>query len=363
MLFRSQRVELLNWDLWDHVEFPFDEKVVVVCGPNGSGKTTLLDAIRVLLGTKTLSTARQLGGYLRPEVKTAVVKAVVTNPLRKGHGRRPFTRRGIFEDTATLACVLENRSGAWHRRFHILPGDASLQSIRDDSRGMGPDEYSSELQAAGLPKTLLRVLALEQGETHALCRRSPAQLLEYVLEMQGDKAVLDAYDVARENYAQSRGEHETQEVKARESERQLESVARDARAYEEFRRILAEVRDIEHARLPAARWHALREQLEDVDEALNEAKAKLDRFETESAERIARVDGLERDIARLQGAVIDRRRARGELLKAKETVDEQSREARIKLRELEALEKAAAETPEGDVEALRGELHQALMTE
>ncbi len=362
-MFSFVRLELMNWDLWDHVSFPMDEQVVVVSGPNGSGKTTLLDAIRVLLGTKNLSTSRKMSGYLRPEVKLAVIKALVSNPLRRGHGRRPFTRKGIFEDTATIACVLENRSGTWHRRYHILPGDASMNAIKEETRGMGPDEYSAELTAAGLPKTLLKVLALEQGETHALCRRTPAQLLEYVLEMQGDKAVLDAYEVARQNYALSRQEHEAQEKKAREAERALELTARDAQSFQEYKDLADEIQDIEARRLPAARWHELRRQLATCSEEQQRAADAVQRFEDENAERIARVDRLERDVQRLQGAVDTKRRERKGRLEDKETVDGQAKETRIELRRLEALEAKAKAAPEADIPALEAQVRAAVVAE
>ena len=362
-MFAFLKLELMNWDLWDHVVIPLDEKVVAVAGPNGSGKTTMLDAIRVLLGARALSTTRKLGGYLRPEVSVAVIKAQVTNPLRRGHGRRPFTRRGIFEDTATLACVLESRAGAWQRTFHILPGDATLAEIREAPRGMGPEEYSRELQTAGLPRTLLKVLALEQGETHALCRRSPSQLLEYVLEMQGDKRVLDAYEAARENYGESRREHEQQEARARAAERTLELTARDAREYEELRSIEAEIEDIEARRLPSARWHVMRRQLDAMLLDLTEAQQRVDRFEQENATRIESRARLDQDIERLKDAVAERRRARVDLLKRKEAVDGQSREARLELRRLEALREKAEAAPVEDGEALRAQHRAAMLAE
>ncbi|MBT9556955.1 MAG: AAA family ATPase [Myxococcales bacterium] len=362
-MFSFLRLELMNWDLWDHVTFPMDEQVVVVSGPNGSGKTTLLDAIRVLLGTKALSTSRKMSGYLRPEVKVAVIKALVSNPLRRGHGRRPFTRKGIFEDTATLACVIENRSGTWHRRYHILPGDAPMSQLQDEARGMGPDEYSAELTAAGLPRTLLKVLALEQGETHAMVRRTPVQLLEYVLEMQGDKAVLDAYEVARQNYALSRQEHEAQELKAREAERALELTARDAQSYQEFQALSDEITDIELRRLPAARWHELQKQLRQLDDESRRAQEAVSRFEDENADRIAKVDRFERDIQRLQGAVETKKGERRGRLEDKESVDGRSKEVRIELKRLEALKQRAEAAPEGDVEALEGVVRAAMLAE
>lgn len=362
-MFSFLKLELMNWDLWDHVVVPVDEQVIVVSGPNGSGKTTMLDAIRVLLGSKSLSTSRKLGGYLRSEVKVCVIKALVTNPLRRGHGRRPFTRRGIFEDTATVACIIENKSGAWHRRYHILPGDASIAQIRKQPRGMGPEEYAGELRAAGLPRTLLKILALEQGETHALCRRSPQQLLDYVLEMQGDKAVLDAYEVARQNYALSREEHKAQETNAREAERQLELTARDARSYEDYRRIQRDIRDIETRRFPAAQWHERRRVAEALARDKEEAQAAVDRFDSENADRIQRTVKLEREITDLATSIGERKRQRGTKLKDKESVDGRAREVRVRLKQLIALRDQAAKAPEGDVEALERSARAALLAE
>ncbi len=362
-MFSFEKLELMNWDLWDHVVFPMDEQVVVVSGPNGSGKTTLLDAIRVLLGSKTLSTSRKMSGYLRSEVKVAVIKATVTNPLRKGHGRRPFTRRGIFEDIATVACVLESKSGAWHRRYHILPGDASMAQIQAEPRGMGPQEYAEELRVAGLPRTMLKVLALEQGETHALCRRSPNQLLEYVLELQGDKAVLDSYEAARENYALSRQEHQEQARKAKDSERALELTARDARAYEELRELQREIVDIEARQLPAARWHALGRLTEGVSLEYEQAKELVDRFDSDNAERIGRIDTLERELDRLGATVATKKSERTTLLDDKSSVDGRAREVRVRLKQLHALRQRASETPTGDPEALRRTSRAALLAE
>ncbi|MFT5429610.1 MAG: chromosome segregation ATPase [Myxococcota bacterium] len=362
-MFSFLKIELMNWDLWDHVVFPMDEQVVVVSGPNGSGKTTLLDSIRVLLGSKTLSTSRKMSGYLRDDVKLAVIKAQVSNPLRRGHGRRPFTRKGIFEDTATLACVIQNKSGAWHRKYFILPGDASMEDIRAEGRGMGPEEYAAELRAAGLPRTLLKILALEQGETHALCRRTPAQLLEYVLEMQGDKAVLDSYDVARQNYAGSRQEHAAQNEKAREAERALELTARDAQSYQEFRAIQDEVGDILARRLPAARWHQLQGHLNAQDVDHQKAHDALARFEDENADRIAKVDQLERDTKRLAGAITTKKSERLVFLKDKEQIDGRAREVRVRLTQLTTLKKRAADAPKADIEELQGKLRSAMLAE
>ena len=92
-MFTFKVLEMMNWDFWSHVRLPLDEQVVLIAGPNGSGKTTLLDAIRVLLGARKLSTSRKMPQYLRDDTGVAIIKAVVTNPLRRG---------GRFQAAASL---------------------------------------------------------------------------------------------------------------------------------------------------------------------------------------------------------------------------------------------------------------------
>ena len=205
-MFTFRSIELLHWDLWDHVRVPVDGQVVLFTGPNGCGKTTFLDAMRVLLNARRLSTSRRIATYLRGEVKVAVIKGVVTNELRKGTGQRPFTRRGVFDDVATLACVIERSPRGLERRYAILGGDVPVTDLQEVEGWMGPEAYSRALETAGVPRTMLKVLALEQGETHRLARRTPEQLLDYVLEMQGDREVLDRYARAVQHYRSAKAE-------------------------------------------------------------------------------------------------------------------------------------------------------------
>ena len=276
-MFSFKALELMNWDLWDHVRVPLDEQVVMIAGPNGSGKTTFLDALRVLLGARSLSTARKLGSYIRGNTKVVVIKGVVNNPLRKGFGRRPFTHRGVFDDEATLACIIQKKGGNWQRRYAILPGDASLEAIRAHDKLLSPDEYSRDLEKAHLPRTLLKILALEQGETNKLCKRSPNQLLEYVLEMQGDKEVMDNYSTARESYMMSGRELREQENKTLEMRRHLQALERDAKSFVRFQEMSAELVDVRDYRLPATRYRQSVEALEQLDEQIEEAKDEITR--------------------------------------------------------------------------------------
>ena len=274
-MFTFKWLELMNWDFWGHIRLPVDEQVVLIAGPNGSGKTTLLDALRVLLNARKLSTARKMPQYLRDDTGVAVLKAVVSNPLKRGTGRRPFSSRGLYDEDVTLACVLERKQGQWQRRYHILSGDAPLETIRQAPHAMGPEEYSRALEEAGTPRTLLKILALEQGETHKLAQRTPEQLLEYVLELQGDKQVLDRYADARSTYLS--GERELQQFDDRLKTMALhvDVLRRDADQYRAFEAMSAQERELRDVRLPAARLKQLLRELSDLSGEVERAEAVL----------------------------------------------------------------------------------------
>ncbi|GMV41864.1 MAG: hypothetical protein AMXMBFR64_35800 [Myxococcales bacterium] len=365
-MFSFKAIELMNWDLWDHIRVPVDEQVVMIAGPNGSGKTTFLDSMRILLGARTLSTSRKVNEYMRGETGIAVVKGVVSNPLRRGFGKRPFTHRGIFQEEATLACVLTRKSGHWNRRYAILPGDAPIQSLRDMPNLLSPEEYAADLEKAHLPRTLLKILALEQGETNKLCRRTPQQLLEYVLEMQGDKQVMDNYATARESYLLSARELREQEEKAYEVARHVQLLERDAKSYERFRDLVDEERQIREVRLPAVRYKSLCEQRELLDAEIDEALAAMAAREADAAGIVADRERTHQEIERLQSGVGDRRAEQQAILREKEGVDGEYRTARVRLREIEELREklgADADAEPVDPVALEAERRRLLVAE
>lgn len=302
-MFEFRSLELMNWDYWPHFELPFDERIIMLAGPNGSGKTTFLDSLRLLLGAKTLSTGRKLSKYLRSGDKVAMVKGVVTNHLR--HGKRPFRHLGLTTDEVTLVCLLENRAGSWEKRFSILPGNASTAAIQAGEKWFGPEEYARSLQAAGLPRTLLKILALEQGETNKLCEKSSQELLKYLLEIQGDKQTLDRYSEALENYRASEKELFVQAQKAVSMERNLLDHERKALEAEGYHGRVAELERLRADVLPRAiykdikgrsdelqaligteesKLKALRESREGIDDQLAQLLAEDSRSLTEVAE-------------------------------------------------------------------------------
>jgi chromosome segregation ATPase len=325
-MFTFKWIEMMNWDFWSHVRLPLDEQVVLIAGPNGSGKTTLLDALRVLLNARKLSTSRKMPQYLRDDTGVAVIKAVVTNPLKRGTGRRPFSTRGLFDEEVTIACVLERKQGGWQRRYLITGGDASIEQLRALPRGLGPEEYSRALEDAHVPRTLLKILALEQGETHKLASRTPEQLLEYVLELQGDKQVLDRYADARSTYLGGQRDLEEYENRLKMMAMHVDVLRRDAEQYRELQVLTEQEREVRDIRLPAARLAGLVRELTDLEREQSRAKLLLDNADGVLAGFSMESAALREEVETVRSGIEQKRAAYQELLKDKERLDGQYRD-------------------------------------
>ncbi len=325
-MFTFKWLELMNWDFWGHIRLPVDEQVVLIAGPNGSGKTTLLDALRVLLNARKLSTARKMPQYLRDDTGVAIVKAVVSNPLKRGTGRRPFSSRGLYDEDVTLACILERKQGQWQRRYHILSGDASIEQLRAAPHGMGPEEYSRALEEAGTPRTLLKILALEQGETHKLAQRTPEQLLEYVLELQGDKQVLDRYSDARGTYLAGERELEQFDNRLKTMALHVDVLRRDADQYREYQSLVEQEVELRDIRLPAARLKAVIRELADLARELERAEALLKSAEGTLHGFTGEAETLQADSETIKKRIEQTRADYQTLMKEKERLDGEHRD-------------------------------------
>ncbi len=337
-MFTFKSIELMNWDYWPHFELPFDERIIMLAGPNGSGKTTFLDALRLLLGAKQLSTGRKMSKYLRSGDRVAMVKGVVTNHLR--HGSRPFRHLGFSTDEVTLVCLLENKSGTWEKRFAILPGNASTESIQAADKWTGSEEYGRNLHTAGLPRTLLKILALEQGETNKLCEKSPRELLKYLLEIQGDQQTLDRYSDALENYRASEKELFVQAQKALAMEHNVLENERRAVDADTYHAKVTELDRLRTQTLPAATYKDIKGRAQELNDLIGVEENKLKALKDTR-------DSLDDQIARLMSddqdsltATAQVRETSRRLAKEKEKYD---LEYGGLVRELEGLEKLREE--------------------
>jgi chromosome segregation ATPase len=213
-MFHLQSLELLHWDYCQRLTLPLDGAIITVAGPNGSGKTTLLDAMRTLLGLDC-SGGRNYKTYARhANADSAWLRATVDNrPRNRQSSNRPFARCLLYADVVTLACRIDRNGGDWTRRYIMVEGDISIETLieRGDKDWLGIDNWRKRLEGAGLSRAIAKVLALEQGQTDRLCEYSPKELLRLVFDVFGDQEVLDRYDEARNHQRQLLQEVETAE--------------------------------------------------------------------------------------------------------------------------------------------------------
>jgi chromosome segregation ATPase len=287
-MFRLLELSLHGWDLWPAVRIPLDSDIVLVTGPNGSGKTTLLDALRQLLNAPRLSSRRRLQHYLRSPGVPALLWATVSNEGAPGTAR-PFARERVATPEATLACALvPGAAGAPEKRFAILPGRAGVEQVSRallESRDFyGPDRYARALEHAGVTRSLMSVLAIEQGRTNSLFELKPRQLFAQVLDMLGDRAVLERYRTARDRFEESEREVDAQTRVLHSRQADLQRVQREVDRRMRFERDRERVEDLA-ARLPAAELQAELRSRREATSKIPELQTKVNRGRTELARR------------------------------------------------------------------------------
>src|SRR6266567_3521998 len=348
-MFRFVELSLHGWDLWPAVRVPLERDVALVVGPNGSGKTTLVDAIRQLLGAQ-LSSKRRLQNYLRRPDAPVLIRAVVTN--RVVNGGQPFRHERLVTPEVTLACALVPGSGgAPDKRFAILPGRASVDEIRRhvlESRDWyAPETYARVLERAGVTRSLMKVLAIEQGRTNALFELKPRELFQQVLDMLGDRSVLERYRDTRRLYEQSEAEVSRQMLSLQGLQLQLEGKRREVKRLDEWEAARDKVQELEQ-RLPAAELQAVMRAREEAISKIPELRTKVQRGDAELIRAKAELENareaLESATLALNAAKREENAARdawGEAIKG-ETLAAQ------RLKELERAQQGAIVLPEGD---------------
>lgn len=360
-MFRFIELAIHNWDLWQPVRIKLDRDIVVITGPNGSGKTTLLDAVRQLLNAPRLSSKRRLQHYLRRPDAPVLIQAVVSNEEGNGTGR-PFRRERLTTPEVTLCCMLvPNPGGSPEKRFAILPGRPPLEEVRKlllESRDWyHPERYERALENAGVTRSLMHVLAIEQGQANALFDLKPRDLFVRVLEMLGDRAVLDRYRDARKRYDESMRELSRQSDSLKVRQVDLNRLRREVERLESWERARERVTELEN-RLPAAELQALIRQRRDVETKVPELTTKVRNGE---AERIR----LLRDLSIFREAEgqasRDLESARRVELQAQDRWGEAQRREAVAAKIVQDLEAKSAEMknlPAGDFEKLEKQAEQ-----
>ncbi len=360
-MFRFIELEVHGWDLWPPLSVPLNAGVVILSGRNGSGKTTMLDAVRQLLHAPQLSHRRRTAHYLRHPNQPALLRAVVSNAA-DSRGRRPFERQQILSDEATLACALIPNGGSPEKRFVALPGRVGAQELQSrllDSRDwLGPEDYRRVLEYAGVSRSLMNILALEQGRADELSRQKPRELFRWVMEARGSQQVLERYTGARRQYEDSVAQVSRQASQLTHREAELLGLERQVRRLDEYARKQASVRDAEAIHTASQLQSSLAE-IREIDRKLPEMRTKIVHL-TSSIDRMRReLDQAKEKIGFLNTQVEDLRQQDA---KAKNDCDVGIHNHALLVSEVNSLLLAAEEysrIPEENMERLSDTLNES----
>lgn len=299
-MFRWKELTLHGWDLWDEVVVPLDGDVTIISGENGSGKTTLIDSIRQLLNARTLSKKRRVQDYMKDPKRGVLIRGIVEQ--QPVDGQMPFRGEGVESPEMTIACTLRPQGGgAPEKRFLIEEGQVSPERITELTTSGGdwlrPEEYRRALRNAGISKSLMNVLTLSQGSIDELSQLPPGELFREVLDVLGDKEIIERYEEARENLRKA-------EERVAEHRRELTRVQDQLNQKHERLRVLEDYEDAQEelesleARREAAKLQEIYAEASELREKLAECSEELEqtvRQRDESREELAdKKDTLER---------------------------------------------------------------------
>ncbi len=352
-MFHLLSIELLHWDYCQRLTLPLDGSIITVAGPNGSGKTTLLDAMRTLLGLDC-SGGRSYKTYARhANADSAWLRATVDN---RAQGRqassRPFARNLLYSDQVTLACRIERNGGDWQRRYTMVEGDVSIESLIQlpEKDWLGIEHWRRRLEGAGLSRAIARVLALEQGQTDRLCEYSPKELLRLVFDVFGDQEVLDRYEEARGHQ-----NNVTQELEAAKrdlvySEAQLTQLESKVNLYREYQNKLREKERLWTEVIPVLEWTETREDLTRHMRDLHKQRLQHAVTTRQQAEDRRKLLKLSQDISAAEARVEELSKDREEALAALNNAAALERPAEQLVKQAQELQELAK--IEGDSEKL-----------
>jgi chromosome segregation ATPase len=220
---RIEEVQLVHWGSLRPDPVPLlTDGINVATGPNGSGKTCFLDGIKVLLGITSFAPGRSSARYIfdggpgGQPAERALLRATFDNPVLSGRGERLFSDADETLDDAdqvSVVCLVTPEE----RRYLLLPGRVrwglarplaeDLDAFLDEhppAGWLGARRYDELLDRIGLTSALREVLALPQGAIDRTMEERPPGLLANLLELVGERVLLDEVAAQRERAEEAR---------------------------------------------------------------------------------------------------------------------------------------------------------------
>lgn len=322
MMPQVKQLQLVYWGPFrpDPIELATDG-INVLTGLNGVGKTCLLDAVKLMLGVDDLKAKPAEYIYNGGRVDKAYIKTVFDNPLRSRRQGRVFADAGWgCGDALNVTAVCEvSRSGS--RRYAIFPGyqpwggpgrdlheDLAKLAELPHSRWLRPKQWSELLARAGVPRALLGVIALKQGETDKALSANPEQLLRQMLELTGKQQTLDDFRAAKQKLAETRKEYDEVFARFESERRQLTHLKHLVDRHREFEQDSRRLERIQEVELPLARRRKVEDDLTEARSQRDQRVGQLEAARTERGDlkrEIPELEERERELStereRLQG--------------------------------------------------------------